>query len=123
MKKFFLGLIVILVVGFWWYQRGQNDVEMATTPTPSTQPTTTKKPATHTVQAGEGLWIIAEKELGSGFKWTEIAAANNLTKPYILRVGQELTIPGKEIEVAAPAENTFTLAQVAEHASKESCWL
>ncbi|MEP7166606.1 MAG: LysM peptidoglycan-binding domain-containing protein [Candidatus Woesebacteria bacterium] len=48
---------------------------------------------THTVKAKEGLWQIAQQEYGDGFKWTQIAKANNLKSPYVLKEGQELVLP------------------------------
>lgn len=51
-----------------------------TTVKTSTQKTTTKRSATtsktYTVKSGDCLWSIAEKELGSGAKWTSIYSAN-----------------------------------------------
>lgn len=47
----------------------------------------------HTVAPGETLWGIAEKEYGDGFKWQEIAKANNITNPSQLEKGVNLTIP------------------------------
>lgn len=49
--------------------------------------------ATYTVGAGETLWSIAEKEYGDGFKWKEIAKANNITDASSLAKGAKLIIP------------------------------
>lgn len=46
---------------------------------------------THVVQAGETLFIISQQY---GVAWPDIAAANNLTAPYTIHVGQSLVIPG-----------------------------
>jgi murein DD-endopeptidase MepM/ murein hydrolase activator NlpD len=46
----------------------------------------------HTVQKGDKTGTIANKY---GLKWIEIAAANNLSRPYELEVGQQLCIPFK----------------------------
>lgn len=47
----------------------------------------------YVVLPGEDLWQIAEKHYGSGFNAYDIAQANGLKEPYILRPGQELIIP------------------------------
>lgn len=52
----------------------------------------------YTVKSGDSLWAIAERELGSGARWREIQAANNISGT-LIRPGQQLSIPGK----AAPA--------------------
>jgi LysM repeat protein len=46
---------------------------------------------THTVQPRETLYLIALKY---GVPWSSIAAANNLTAPYVIYPGQTLVIPG-----------------------------
>ncbi len=47
----------------------------------------------HTVKAGETLWSIAEKEIGSGYNAYDIAKANNISDPNTIAAGAELTIP------------------------------
>jgi LysM repeat protein len=62
--------------------------------TPGTRPT--GQPTgeqTHTVVAGDSLWIIAQKMYGDGTKYPLIMAANNLTSTTRLRVGTVLVIP------------------------------
>ncbi len=70
------------------------------TPKPTTKPTKTPKPTeapqkentiTYTVQAGDHLMKIA-RELN--LDWTQIAALNNLSWPYIIVPGQNLILPG-----------------------------
>jgi LysM repeat protein len=58
----------------------------------------------HTVRSGETLWAIAERYYGDGSRYTEIAAANHLSNPSLLRVGQRLSIPGKKSKAEAKAE-------------------
>ena len=51
-------------------------------------------PATsYTVVKGDHLWGIAVKNYGDGYKWVEIAKANNLKNPNLLFVGTVLTLP------------------------------
>lgn len=47
----------------------------------------------YTVVKGDHLWSIAVRAYGDGYKWTEIAKANNLTHPSYIEVGQELKLP------------------------------
>lgn len=51
--------------------------------------------ATYTVVAGDSLWKIAASQLGDATRWTEIAEANGLQRPYRLSIGQELKLPSK----------------------------
>jgi nucleoid-associated protein YgaU len=50
-------------------------------------------PTTHTVEAGDILFDIAQVYYGDGNKWPKIAAANGNIKPESLQVGQKLLIP------------------------------
>ena len=50
---------------------------------------------TYTVVKGDCLWTIAARELGSGYRWTEIYEANKsiIRNPNMIFVGQELILP------------------------------
>lgn len=66
----------------------------------------------HEVVAGENLWKIAEKYYGSGYNWVDIAKANELGHPGLLRIGQKLILPkveSKQVTVAAVAESEKTI--------------
>jgi|GEM_PF-1581358 len=85
--------------------------ETASTPTPvytsqpytASTPTATYSPApapsavsggtTYIVQKGDTLWSIARRHYGDGRRWTDIAAANNITNAKGLSIGQRLQIP------------------------------
>ncbi len=56
--------------------------------------------ATYKVKAGDNLSKIAKEQLGDSTKWKEIYEANKdvISNPNIIYVGQELVIPGDEIE-------------------------
>jgi len=55
----------------------------------------TKRPADgkYTVQKGDSLWNISVNVYGTGFRWTEIAQANNLSNPNLIFTGNVLTLP------------------------------
>ncbi len=66
---------------------------------------------THVVQPGESLGEIADKY---GVSASAIAAANNITNRNVLRVGQELNIPGITPQQAAAARGTTHIVQPGE---------
>ena len=68
------------------------------------------------VVANDSLWKIAEDKYNNGFAWTEIAKANNLTKPYQIDIGQKLIIPEIEkIEIVTTIENKETTIKSGEY--------
>lgn len=64
---------------------------------------------TYTVQAGDSLWLIAQKVYGDGTKYKLIMDANGLTDQTRLRVGTVLKIPAVP-GVGAPATPTTSAA-------------
>ena len=53
----------------------------------------TKEPnKTYTVKKGDTLWTIAQKQLGNGNKWKDIAKLNNISNPNNLQVGRVLKL-------------------------------
>lgn len=54
----------------------------------------------HRVVAGETLFSIAQKELGAGNRWREIAERNRLEPPFVIRPGMVLLLPGADERVA-----------------------
>lgn len=56
-----------------------------------------KNPFIYTIKPGDNLWILAERFLGSGFKWVEITDIDG--NPYpdwradVLRIGEKIIIP------------------------------
>ncbi len=65
----------------------------------------------HIVQQGEGLFDIAE---AYGVTADAIAAANNISNRNMLRVGQELIIPGVTAQQAAAARGNIHVVQSGE---------
>ena len=45
------------------------------------------------VMKGDSLWNIAIRAYGNGYKWVDIARANNLVEPSIIHSGNKLKIP------------------------------
>lgn len=106
-----LGALVIIVVGVLvvnYFKGSGGDLLTGLTD----QNTETLEENQYKVAKGDTLWSIAETKYGSGFEWTKIAEANNLTDSNI-EEGQVLTLP--EVETAAVTEETES--EVAEVAS------
>ncbi len=72
--------------------------------------TPTRKARTYLVQKGDSLWRIADRALGDGGRWKEIAALNPKVNPDRLAAGQELVLPdgakpeGPKVVVASNTE-------------------
>ncbi len=48
---------------------------------------------TYKVKEGDNLWTISVRAYADGYKWPEIAKANNLANPDLLLIDQELKLP------------------------------
>ena len=93
-----LGALIVLVVGiliFNYFNKGKPDLG------PAQQTETTEQldvavgelPGKYTVKEGDTLYLIAEKYYKDGFRFEEIAKANNLVDVNTIEVGQVLEIP------------------------------
>ncbi len=53
----------------------------------------------YVVAKGDTLWAIAEKNLGTGYGWVEIANTNKsvISNPDVLEAGMKITIPAPKI--------------------------
>lgn len=47
----------------------------------------------YTVVKGDNLWSIAVRAYGDGYRWTELAKANNLQNPGVIHPGNVFIIP------------------------------
>lgn len=145
MKKALVILVMLSIVGFTGCQRPKPQIilpqatEPVSTPTtapqatetplpasptptatpvatPTSSPTATPQVTVHTVSFGDTLFSIAQ---AYGVTMEAIAAANGLTSPYLIYVGQELVIPeaGEVTPVAGQAyvvqygDTLFSIAQ------------
>jgi nucleoid-associated protein YgaU len=50
--------------------------------------------AQYTVQAGDNLSKISKKFYGNANEYPKIASANGISNPDLIRVGQQIKIPG-----------------------------
>ena len=64
-------------------------------PEPKPEPTPAPTGDTYTVVAGDCLWNIAYKLYGTGTLYTKLVEANKIADPYIIYIGQILTVPAK----------------------------
>lgn len=91
-----LGALIILVLGilvFNYFNKSR----------PGLGPSqTTEQQRKYTVKEGDTLFLIAQNYYQDGYRFTEIAKANNLTNVDQIEVGQVLEIP--KIEVAQVVE-------------------
>ncbi len=65
----------------------------------------------YTVQRGDSLWSIAEKLLGDGIRFLELAKLNNITSPYTIHVGQVLSISGARLYTVKAGDSPWQIAQ------------
>ncbi|HSW48191.1 MAG TPA: LysM peptidoglycan-binding domain-containing protein [Candidatus Saccharimonadales bacterium] len=49
----------------------------------------------YSIVQGDSLWVIALRAYGDGYRWVDIARANNLSNPDLIYPGDKLTIPRK----------------------------
>lgn len=61
--------------------------------------------ARYVVKSGDSLWAIAAAQLGDGERWTEIAQANGIDAPHLLKVDQELVLPGLQTPLATDTQS------------------
>jgi nucleoid-associated protein YgaU len=66
----------------------------------TTNQSTVKLPAKHTVAAGDNLWDISIKYYGTGYNWVLIASDNKLANPDLIHPGNVLNIPKAEVKPA-----------------------
>ena len=118
----FLGVAVVVVIGvlIFNYVKERRGAGPASEADKKTEQTATGSGTTHTVAAGESLWTIAQKTIGSGYNWVDLRDANKLTNPDKIEVWQKLTIPAVAkrepgqianamVEVKRPVDGKYTV--------------
>jgi nucleoid-associated protein YgaU len=78
------------------HMQGSDQTQMAQA---TDQTAVTDAPTSYTVQKGDSLWNIAQKQFGDGTKWTEIYKMNSDVigqNPNLIYSGTELRLPGME---------------------------
>ena len=63
----------------------------------------------YTVKKGENLWMIAQKNYGSGYNAVDIAKVNKLKNPNIIEIGMKLILP--EVKANTPTTGIIAEAQ------------
>lgn len=90
-----LGMLIVIVAAilvFNYFNRNQPEVGPAQT-TKQQDVSPDKLPGKYTVKDGDTLFTIAEKYYQDGYKFSEIAKANNLTNADQISTDQVLEIP------------------------------
>lgn len=64
---------------------------------------------THNVQKGDTMWDMAEKYLGDGNRWREIAEINGMKDGWDLKVGVDIKIPPRDIGVSLYGDTGVSL--------------
>lgn len=102
-----LGVLVIVVSGILVlnYFKNTKGINLFKTGEKGASTEATVK-GEHTVAKGESLWKIAQSYYGDGYKWVEVAKANNISDANAIEVGQKLTLPDlKQEAVKEPVQN------------------
>lgn len=82
------------IVGYGRPAYGEQKPAQEAVNAPESAPDTgTDKYTTYTVQRGDTLWKIAQRALGKGNRYKEIASLNGISNPNRISAGQTLKIP------------------------------
>ena len=91
-----LGALIILVIGillFNYFSKSKPALGPAQQTQREQDVSPSQLPGKYTVKDGDTLFKIADQYYQDGYKYTEIAKANNLTNPDQIDTGQVLEIP------------------------------
>lgn len=106
-----LGGIIVLIAGLLIFNYLSKDNTAQIGPSQQTQQaaadvTPENLPGKYTVKEGDTLFLIAENYYKNGYKFEDIAKANNMNDVNLLAVGQVLEIPKLEVTPVAASEPT-----------------
>lgn len=99
-----LGALIVLVIGilvFNYFNRNQSNLGPSQQTEKEEDVSPQNLPGKYTVKDGDTLFLIAQNYYNDGYKYTEIAKANNLENVDLLETGQVLEIP-KVAEIILP---------------------
>ncbi len=109
-----LGALIVVVVGillFNYFNRSKEpEITEQAGQTQQGDVSPDSLPGKYTIKEGDTLYTIAENYYKDGFKFDQIAQANNLTDVNNIVTGQEITIPKIDGEIASSPETTETPA-------------
>jgi putative chitinase len=103
-SSFLLGVVVVIVAILFGVTiiRQQSHIQQTTSLSTGPTPTVSPTPGTtisengktyYVVKQNDSLWNIAVTVYNDGYKWTEIAKANNLANPSTIFTGDKLLLP------------------------------
>lgn len=104
-----LGGLIILVIGilvFNFFNKNKGDINGSAqnteqeTQEQQTDVSPENLPGKYTIKEGDTLFLVAEKYYKDGYKFSEIAKANNLSNPDVVEKGLVLEIPKLDLEVS-----------------------
>lgn len=116
-----LGALIILVAGilvFNYFNKGKEDLGPAQQ-IGQEDVSPGNLPGKYTVKEGDTLFLISEKYYQDGYKYTEIAKANNLSNVDQIETGQVLEIPRLEVQKAQASPTPSPSASVEPQAQAE----
>ena len=70
-----------------------------------------KPVGTYVVQKGDSLWSIAQKLLGDGKRYMELADLNDIAAPYTIHAGQVLSVDGARLYTVKAGDSPWRIAQ------------
>lgn len=116
-----LGALIVIVVGillFNYFNKQEPQITQQADNTQTQQPegdvSPDNLPGKYTIKEGDTLFTIAQKYYNDGYKYDEIAKANNMTDVNTVTVGQEITIPKVEGAQAAASPEASAVAEATE---------
>lgn len=121
-----LGIVVVIIASILLisFVRNRGDIDILQTDTPDISSTNigpnedNSDESRYTVEEGDDLWSIAEKNYDSGYNWVDIQEANNIDNPNAIAAGTELIIP--DVDPKSPTVDTQTQSDVSDTATQIS---
>lgn len=114
-----LGIVVVIIASILLisFVRNRGDIDILNTDTPDISSTKIgpdsdqEDESSYTVEEGDDLWTIAEKNYDSGYNWVDIQEANNIENPNQLAAGTKLVIPDVQPKTATVDSEQGSMAE------------